>query len=168
MADRGQGQVTTTGYDPDDELRDLLSEVLHDARVSHGDEQNLDLSGDFEGFQRDYEVEFGEFELSGFETYSSFGAFVSLEGHLGLAAAVMLSHALQFGVPTQSYTDEAPPRNLLDDPYQDLTSEWYRQPAVRAGIPEARLEKRIGGYDHDPIGLGELEHYARVWLSLDE
>jgi hypothetical protein len=160
-----QPQITATEYDPDDELRDLLDEVGQNASVSYGKEQDLDLSAGIEGFQRGYHVLFGEFELSGFETYSSLGAFISLEGHLGLAASVVLTHALYFGVPTQSYTDEAPPATLSADPYQDLTAEWYRQQAVRIGFPESRLEKRIGDFDHDPIGLGELERYARVWLS---
>jgi hypothetical protein len=78
---------------------------------------------------------------------------------------VVLTHALHFGVPTQTYTDEAPPASLFDEPYQDLTAEWYRQEAVEMGFPESRLEKRIGDLDHDPIALGELERYARVWLS---
>ncbi|EMA55738.1 hypothetical protein [Halococcus salifodinae] len=60
---------------------------------------------------------------------------------------------------------EAPPATLSDGVYQDLTAEWYRQPAVRMGIPESRLEKRIGDFEHGPIGLGELKRYARVWLS---
>jgi hypothetical protein len=160
-----QAQITATEYDLDDELRGLLDEVGQNASVSYGKEHDLDLSAGIEGFQRGYHVLFGEFELSGFGTYSSLGAFISLEGHLGLAASVVLTHALYFGVPTQSYTDEAPPATLSADPYQDLTAEWYRQQAVRMGFPESRLEKRIGDFDHDPIGLGELERYARVWLS---
>jgi hypothetical protein len=160
-----RAQITATGYDPDDELRGLLNEVLQDATVSYGDEQDLDLSAGIEGFQREYEVTFGEFGLSGFETYTSLGVFVSLEGHLGLAASVILSQAMMTGVPTQTYTDEAPPASLFDDPYQDLTAEWYHPQAVEMGFPESRLEKRIGEFDHDPIGLGELERYARVWLS---
>lgn len=163
-----QTRITATEYDPDDDIRDLLTEVLQDATVSYGEEQDPSLSAGIEGFQRDYEVSFDEFELSGFETVTSLGAFVSFEGHLGLAASVVLTHALQYGVPTQTYTDEAPPATLTADPYQDLTSEWYRQQAVRMGFPESRLEKRIGEFDHDPIGLGELERYARVWLSLGD
>ena len=158
-------QVTATKYDPDDDLRELLEEVLHDATVSYGDEQDLDLSADIEGFQRDYDVTFGEFEASGFETYTPLGVFVSLEGHLGLAASVIISQAMYTGVPTQTYTDEAPPATLSDDPCQDLTAEWYHPKAVEMDFPEFRLEQRIGDLDHDPIGLGELERYARVWLS---
>ena len=33
--------ITTTEYEPDDELRDLLDEVLENATVSYGDEQDL-------------------------------------------------------------------------------------------------------------------------------
>jgi hypothetical protein len=160
-----EAQVTATEYDPDDELRDLLTEVGQNATVSYGEEQEIDLSADLGGMQREYEVVFDEFELSGFDTYTSLGTFISLEGHLGLAASVVLLQAMQLGVPTQSYTDKAPPAPLSADPYQDLTSEWYSQSAVRMGFPESRLEKRIGDFDHDPIGLGELERYARVWLS---
>lgn len=160
-----EAQVTATEYGPDDELRDLLTEVGQNATVSYGEEQDIDLSAGIEGMQREYEVTFEEFELSGFDTYSSVGTFISLEGHLGLAASVVLLQAMQLGVPTQSYTDEAPPASLFDDPYQDLTAEWYPQQAVRMGFPESRLEKRIGHLSHDPIGLGELERYARVWLS---
>jgi hypothetical protein len=168
MASDDEAQVTATKYDPDDDLRELLEEVLHDATVSYGDEQDLDLSADIEGFQRDYEVVFGEFEVSGFETYTPLGVFLSLEGHLGLAASVIISQAMHTGVPTQTYTDEAPPASLFEDPYQDLTAEWYHPQAVEMGFPASRLEKRIGGLDHDPIGLGELERYARVWLSAGE
>lgn len=158
-------EVTETVYEPDNELDQLLSEVLHEASVSYGEQQDLDLSADIKGFQRDYDVTFGEFDLSGFETYTSLGGFVSLEGHLGLAAAMELTQSLVFGVPTQSYTDEAPPASVFDDPYQDLTAEWYRQEAVEMGFPESRLEKRIGDLEHDPIDLEKLERYARVWLS---
>jgi len=76
-----------------------------------------------------------------------------------------LAQPLVLGVPTQTYTDEAPPNSLSDEPYQDLTSEWYRPAAVEMGFPESRLKKRIGDLEHDPIDLDELERYARVWLS---
>lgn len=160
-----RAQVTATEYDPDDELRDLLIEVGQNATVSYGEEQEIDLSGDLGGMQREYEVEFDEFELSGLDSYTSLGTFISLEGHLGLAASVVLLQTLHLGVPTQTYTDEAPPASVFDEPYQDLTAEWYHSKAVEMGFPESRLEKRLGGLDHDPIGLGELERYARVWLS---
>jgi hypothetical protein len=163
-----EAQVTATEYVPDDDLRELLDEVLQEATVSYGDEQDLELSAGIEGMQRDYEVTFGEFEASGFETYTSLGVSVSLEGHLGLAASVILSQATFTGAPTQTYTDEAPPATLSDDPYQDLTAEWYHPKAVEIGFPESRLEQRTGGLDHDPIGLDELERYARVWLSAGE
>lgn len=109
-----------------------------------------------------------EAQITATEYDTSLGVFVSLEGHLGLAASVILSQAMYTGAPTQTYTDEAPPATLSDDPYQDLTAEWYHPKAVGMGFPESRLEQRIGGLDHDPIGLGELERYARVWLSAGE
>jgi len=68
-----QAEVTETVYEPDDDLEQLLDEVLHEATVSYGEEQDLDLSVEIKGFQRDYDVTFGEFELSGFETYTSLG-----------------------------------------------------------------------------------------------
>lgn len=165
MSDDYQMPITETVYEPDDELEQLMDEVLHEAVVSYGNKETISLSAGVEGFQRDYDVSFDEFELSGFETYTSLGVMVSLEGHLGLAASMTLSQSLALGVPTQTYTDEAPPASLFDEPYQDLTAEWYRPKAIEMGFPESRLEKRIGDLEHDPIEFSELERYARVWLS---
>lgn len=117
--------------------------------------------------QRHYRVVYDDFELNGTETISTLGVMLSVEGHLGCAASVVLAHAIAHGVPTQTYTDEVPPATVGDDPYQDLTAEWFRQPTVRAGLPDQRLEQRIGGFDHDPLGLEELERYAQIWLAAE-
>lgn len=165
MSDNNQPEITETVYEPDDEIEQPFDEVLNEATVSYGDKQDFTLSAGIEGFQRDYDVTFDEFELSGFETYTPLGVMMSLEGHLGLAAVMTLAQSLALGVPTQTYTDEAPPASLFDEPYQDLTAEWYRPQAIEMGFPESRLEKRIGDLEHEPIEFSELERYARVWLS---
>lgn len=161
------GTITQTDYEPDDELRELLREVLNESTINYSEEQKLDFGEELEGTQRHYRVVYDGFELDGTETISPLGVFVSFEGHLGCAASTVLANATAYGIPTQTYTDEAPPSTIADDPYQDLTAEWYRQWAVREGMPEVRLEQRIGSFDHESIGLGTLERYARVWLSAD-
>ena len=168
-------QTTEAAYRPDSELRDLLTEVLETACVEYGDQRPFSIPvGDTEaeGLSIDYELTFedpevGTFTLDGTETYSPIGVIMSLSGHLGLAASVALAQAFTHGDPTQAYLDEAPPPEWPPsaDPYQDLTVEWYPPAAADAGLPEARLEKRVSGFEHEEIAISKLEHYARMWLS---
>jgi hypothetical protein len=162
-------RITGTAYEPDAKLRELLAEVLTEATIDYGEKQESELPGGHTNVQRDYAVDFGEFELSGFETVSPIGMFVSLEGHLGLAASVVLGQALRAGSPSRTYTDELPPPDgTAGELYQDLTAEWYHPRAVEAGADEVRMQNRAEGFEHEPIELAELERYVRVWLSLGE
>lgn len=72
-----QPEVTETIYEFDAELEQLLDEVLREASVSYGEEQDLSLSAGIEEFQRDCDVTFAEFELSGYETCTSLGGALS-------------------------------------------------------------------------------------------
>lgn len=157
----------TTPYEPNDELRELLSEVRTGATIDYGTEQTFKVAG-HPATQRQYEVAFDEFELEATETESAVGMMVSFEGHLGLAAATLLANALVYGEPTQTYVDDAPPQDgSFGDRYQDLTGEWYVEAAVDAGLPEARLDQRSEQFDADLLDVDELERYARIWLSAD-
>ena len=167
--------ITDQPYEPDSDLRELLTEVLDTATIDYTDQREFSLpigEQDIDGMSMDYDLMFeddtvGTFELQGTETYSPIGLFMSLSGHLGLAAAVALSQALSMGEITQVYLDEAAPPDwsLTDDPYQDLTVEWYRPWAVEAGIDDARLANRGEGFEHELIPVSQIEHYATVWLS---
>jgi hypothetical protein len=168
-------ETTETAYGPDGALRELLEEVLETAHIEYGDQRPFSLpigDSEVEGLSIDYELMFedpevGMFTLDGTETYSPIGVFMSLSGHLGLAASVALAQALAHGEPTQAYLDEAPPPEWPPnaDPYQDLTAEWYRPWAVEAGVDDARLANRGAGFEHELIPVSQLEHYATVWLS---
>lgn len=138
---------------------------MSEVTVEYGGENVVDLPGGTEAFQEETTMMFGEFEVSGFETTSGYGYFVSLEGHLGLASAIVLTHALRLGEPTQCYIDQGPPPALVDEPLQDLTAEWYPESIAEMGLPEKRLEKRAINYDAEMISLSKLEHYTRLWLS---
>lgn len=161
--------TTSTPYDPDEELRELLDEPLTESTVQYGDAREYETREGIEAMQRKYRVKLGEFELDGTETFSPAGVIVSLEGHLGFAASVLLSNALAYGVPTLCYVDDAPPPGSpWGDRYQDLTGEWYRPPAVDAGLPETRMQTRLDEFDDEQLDFEEVEEWARIWLSIDE
>lgn len=156
-------QLTATEYDPDDELKRLLTEFIAETTLSVENDQTLTIKGS-EAQQKDFIVNYRDFELSGTETYG-ICVMASYEGHLGLASCLVLSHALNLGVPTHAHLDESTaPEPLFQDPYQDLTAEWYPPAAVKMGLPEERLKQRTG-FEHELIGLDKIEEYARVWLS---
>ena len=160
-------QITDAEYVPDDELDRLLDKFGSETKITYGEESEIGFSVDLQGTQREYSAFFDDFEIEGFETYTDLGYLLSLEGNLGFAAGIGLQHARTLGVPTLTYTDEAPAAGVIGDAYQDLSVEWYTPDAVEAGLAELRLEKRVGPFDHDRVGLETLERYARVWLSLD-
>lgn len=160
-------QVTATEYEPDTDLTELIESFERRAIVSYEGESDLDISIEGEAVQRDYSVTFEDFELSGTETMSPLGVLLSFQGNFGLSAAVILSHARIYGVPTQIYTDEVPPPDPISNIglYQDVTAEWYHQEAVRQGVPEARMKHRSAEFQAEMLGLGTIEQWARVWLS---
>ena len=164
-------QVTKDPYTPGEELESLINNELEDVRVSYTSDTEIDLPAGLTAQQRDYEMTLrddgDEFVLSGTETASGIGMFLSLEGHLGFAAGIILSHALILGQPTQIYTDEGLSGDPVFDEYQDLTAEWYQPAAVDNGLPEARLSQRTADLEATKISLNEIERYARHWLSLE-
>jgi hypothetical protein len=158
-------QITDDAYDPADELRELLAEVRSDAKLHYEEERTTQLFGDYEVTRLSYTVTFDGFELEGTETISSIGIFTSLSGHLGCAGSVMLSNSLTYGEPTQIYIDEATASPSGPTEYRDLTVEWYFEPAVEAGIPEARLENRVVDFRSDLVSLSQLEDWVKIWLK---
>lgn len=160
-------QISPTAYDPDETLRNQLKEVFEKAQISYGATTERRIGG-YTFRHRDYTVILGEFELSGYETLSPLGVFSSLEGHVGLAASVVLVHATVWGEITQVYLDDAPPPDQYGERYQDLTAEWYREVAIEAGVPERRMETRISQFKADMIDIDQLEEYAQFWLSKGE
>jgi hypothetical protein len=163
-------QITSTPYDPDADLQDLLTNELAEVRVTYDADREIDLPGGLTAQQREYEMtledENNKFTLSGTETTSGLGMFLSLEGNLGFASGIILNHALMLGEPTQAYTDESLSNPSVEQ-YQDLTAEWYRPTAVDKGFPETRLQNRPVDFESTEVSLAELEKYARIWLSLD-
>jgi len=168
--DLPDAQITDMAYDADTDLRELLEEIAT-VKVKYQTEQEIDLSGELTAHQRRYTMVFDDvddaFTLSGTETTSSLGTFISLEGNLGFAAGIVLHHALILGEPTQCYTDEMVPQDPVAGRHQDLTAEWYRPAAVKQGLPQARLDQRAVNLQATGISLREIERYAKHWLSLD-
>lgn len=160
--------ISGAGYEPDSELRSLLDDVAPEVTIEYDAEHEISL-GDtgVDAVQRDYTVAAEGFELDGTETQSPLGIMVSLDGHLGLAATTQLVNALQYGQITLLYMDESPPRDAWGDRYEDTTAEWYYPRAVELGLPEKRMATRPDRFETDALDVGDLEQWARAWLSLD-
>jgi len=158
--------VTDTPYEPDPELRTYLEEAGQEIHLTDKSVTSFELLGGLDARQEKYNVEYEGFSLSATETQSPVGVFISLDGHLGLAATTHLVSALVHGQITQVYSDEAPPPDGWSERYQDLTAEWYQPKAVDAGLPEKRLSSSRA-FEAERLTVEQLEEWADTWLSLD-
>lgn len=160
-------RITATEYDLEGELKPLLAGFIRETELSDIETEHHTVEGEA-AEQKHFTVTYREFQLVGTETYSTLGVMASYNGHLGLAAALVLAHARQLGVPTLCYHDQLDGDDVLEAAGKDLTAEWYHPEAVRAGLPEMRMEHRAVAYEHTDVGLGTIEDYATVWLRAGE
>lgn len=157
------GTLITDPYEPDDDLRELLENVLYNGIIDYTQKEKISLTSDISALQLHHTVTYKNETITGCKTVSSLGVFSSLQGDSEMASAVILALSLQFGEPTLMYEDS------IDHPgnrpnYNDVTAEWYGETFVEKGIPELRLENRPGNYEPNKISLEILEQRAKHWL----
>ena len=141
-------------YEPPEDLREIV-EAVQNADVEYHNQEEYEVAGD-PARQTDHSIEFREDSVDVTETIASVGVLSSYTGSLRLTAAVILAQAVQWGEPTQIYADEA-----VDGEYADVTAEWYVEPAIEAGVPEARLADR-DGLEADHLNPNLLEDLVRT------
>ncbi|WP_330630718.1 hypothetical protein [Halocatena halophila] len=127
-----ESQITSTEYAPDQELAELLSEFAAETTLTtHSDEKMQGAE------QKKFTVHHRDLDIGGTETYSAYAVMGSYEGHLGFAACLILTHAINLGEPTHCYVDSSETLDKIremmgtDDVYRDMTAEWFTRMQFR-------------------------------------
>lgn len=161
-------QITDDAYEPNHEIQELLSEVRSDALMHYKEEETFPFPGDKEANPLSYKLTYNELELAGKEQDTSYGVIISLEGHVGFAASVVLHISETYGEPTNAYIDENNVADIRPSQCCNLMAEWYIKAAVETGFPKLRLKNRTGNLDAEIVTTDRLEEWARGWLAADD
>lgn len=152
-------------YIPQNErLSSILEKSLDDTQI-HYTRQREGYMGIFQYRRMEYEAEFRDVSCEAFETLHDLGRLLSVKGNTELAATIILSNMLIYGVPSLLYTDTGVKTQDGVQEYQDITIEWLH-PIIEDNQNWKTVRKMLHNtqYTSNELTINELEEMASNFL----